>query len=452
MRGPADGQVRLLSVLFLGVLMAALDVAIVGPALPAIGSSFGVDARALAWVFSTYVLFGLIGSTLLARLSDAYGRRTLYVASVALFAAGSLAVALSRSFSVLLAGRAVQGFGAGGIVPVATATVGDAFPPERRGRALGFLGMVFGVAFILGPLLGAILLRFGWPFLFLVNLPLAAAVVGWGWRLLPRGRAGGRLEFDLPGVLLLSGGLALFALGMSSVGWPRPPLPPGLAVAGAAALLALFWKAEQAAAQPVVDPALLRQSQLLIAYALSVVAGCVEAGFMFIPSLVVRAFHLPPADASLVLLPAVLAVAVGAPVSGHLLDRHGSRRVVLAGAGLLGVGLLLLNGSTGALGLFLANGVVIGLGLASLIGAPLRYIVLNAAGAEHRGVAQAVSSVFRSVGHLTGGPLVGAIIASHPSALSGYHLAYSLLAALVFAGAVLALGLRHRQAERAAAT
>ena len=133
---------RLLLVLFVGVLMAALDIAIVGPALPAIQEDFGVSDRALAWVFTIYVLFNLVGTPLMAKLSDRAGRRSIYVLDVALFAAGSLVVAWSPSFGVLLVGRAIQGLGAGGIFPVASAVIGDTFPVEKRGSALGLIGAV----------------------------------------------------------------------------------------------------------------------------------------------------------------------------------------------------------------------------------------------------------------------------------------------------------------------
>ena len=126
----------LLGVLFAGVLMGALDIAIVGPALPAIQEDFGVGGRGLSWVFNTYILVGLLSAPLMAKLSDRYGRRAIYLADVALFALGSLIVALAPSFAVLLGGRAVQALGAGGIFPVASAVIGDVFPPERRAPAL----------------------------------------------------------------------------------------------------------------------------------------------------------------------------------------------------------------------------------------------------------------------------------------------------------------------------
>ncbi|MFS8637341.1 MAG: MFS transporter, partial [Gemmatimonadota bacterium] len=165
--GDARAQRRILGLLFLGVLMGALDIAIIGPALPALREAFGIDERAAAWTLTVFVLFNLIGTPIMAKLSDARGRRSVYALAVSIFAAGSLLVALSRTFPMLIAGRVVQGLGAGGIFPVATAVIGDVFPVERRGRALGLIGAVFGLAFLLGPIIGGVLLIFGWPFLFL---------------------------------------------------------------------------------------------------------------------------------------------------------------------------------------------------------------------------------------------------------------------------------------------
>ncbi|MBT3223594.1 MAG: MFS transporter, partial [Proteobacteria bacterium] len=137
----------ILLLLFCGVFVGALDMAIVGPALPALQAHFGVDDRSLSWTFTIYVLFNVMATPLLGKLSDVLGRRAVYVPCILVFAAGSLVVACSPSFEVLLAGRAIQGFGTGGVLPVASAVIGDVYPPEKRGGALGIVGAVFGLAF-----------------------------------------------------------------------------------------------------------------------------------------------------------------------------------------------------------------------------------------------------------------------------------------------------------------
>ena len=142
-----------LILLFFGVLMGALDLAIVGPALPAMQKEFGMDNRELSWLFNIYVLFQLVGAPLLAKMSDRFGRRAVYIFSIGCFALGSVLLVVAPVTSMLMIGRAVQGFGAGGIFPVAAAVIGDTFPAEKRGGALGLLGAVFGIAFLIGPIL-----------------------------------------------------------------------------------------------------------------------------------------------------------------------------------------------------------------------------------------------------------------------------------------------------------
>jgi MFS family permease len=147
---------RVLAILFTGVLMGALDISIVGPAIPSIEEKLLVEPRLLGWIFSIYVLFNLTGVSLFARLSDIFGRRNIYIVSLGIFALGSLIVSVSENFDTLLIGRAVQGFGASGIFPVASAVVGDIFPPEKRGRVLGLIGAVYSAwLFSLAPSLRA---------------------------------------------------------------------------------------------------------------------------------------------------------------------------------------------------------------------------------------------------------------------------------------------------------
>ena len=127
-----SGNSRILFLLFVGVFMGSLDIGIVGPALPSIQTYFVVNERVLSWVFTIYILFFMIGTPLMAKLSDIYGRKSIYILDILLFAVGSLITITSFSFVMLLLGRAVQGIGAGGIFPVANAFIGDIFPPEKE--------------------------------------------------------------------------------------------------------------------------------------------------------------------------------------------------------------------------------------------------------------------------------------------------------------------------------
>ena len=224
----------LLLILFVGVLMGALDLAIIGPALPAIQADLGIDNRALAWIFNIYVLFQLVGTPLMAKLSDRYGRRAIYVLSLSLFGLGSLILATASSVEIRLIGRALQG-----------------------------LGAVFGIAFLVGPILGGVLLRFSWHWLFLINLPIVALLIWQAWRLLPGSGTSTPKPFDAAGALLLS-----------------------------AVLAPVFWRVERGATDPIVPPRLLGSLQMRLTGAIAVGTLTLEAGSAFFPALAVAGFGL----------------------------------------------------------------------------------------------------------------------------------------------------------------
>ena len=306
---------RVLAVLFVGVLMGALDIAIIGPALPAIQAEFDLGPRQLPWIFTIYVLMQMISTPLMAKLSDYFGRRAIYVLDIALFAAGSVVVALSHGtglWLLLLAGRAIQGVGAGGIFPVASAVIGDTFPAAERGRALGLIGAVFGLAFILGPVLGGLLLGLGWQWLFLLNLPLAAGVVVAGWRLLPRTRLLSAGRFDVAGMTALGVALATLTYGLNEFDPDNALASLGApAVWISLALSVLAWIAvvliERRAENPVFPVRLLASRQLAVAFAITAGAGLGEASTVFLPLLAVLSLGVSSATGSYLLLPLVVA-------------------------------------------------------------------------------------------------------------------------------------------------
>lgn len=444
---------RILAVLFTGVLMGALDIAIIGPALPALRESFGIDDRAAAWMLGIYVLFNLIGTPLMAKLSDRYGRRAVYAIDVAIFGVGSLVVAVAPSYGVVLTGRAIQGLGAGGVFPVASAVIGDVFPPERRGAALGLIGAVFGVAFLLGPILGGLLLLLSWHWLFLINLPIAVAVVVAALRVLPTARAEEPRPFDWLGMGTLAVMLAALAIALNRI----DATAPFASLAGAdvlpflvtAAILALaFPRVEDRAADPVIRPGLFRSRQIVIASGLSLGAGVSEAAVVFVPALLVQAFDVSTSTAAFMLLPIVIAMAIGSPLLGRVLDRAGSRVVVVLSTALIALGMGMVAFFTATLVLFYTAGVIIGVGMAGLLGSALRYVMLNEAPVEDRGAAQGILTVFISIGQLAGAAILGAIIASTGGEVSSYGDAFLLVAGLAAVLTVVSLGLRGRDAER----
>jgi EmrB/QacA subfamily drug resistance transporter len=449
---------KVLLVLFLGVLMGALDIAIVAPALPSIQAYFGIGTRVLTWTFTIYVLFNLIGTPLMAKLSDMFGRRSIYTLDVALFAVGSLIVALAPAnmFAMFLVGRAMQGFGAGGIFPVASAVIGDTFPPEKRGGALGLIGAVFGLAFLVGPILGGVILTFtGWQWLFIINLPIALTVILMGWRVLPVTHPATNPPFDWAGMLALGVMLASLAFGLNQINvqnffpslvslnvWPF--------LLTAIILLFVFTRLEKKADAPILNLNLFKSRQSMLASMLSAGAGLGESGMVFIPALAVATMPtiINTHNASYLLMPVVLAMAFGSPLVGRLLDTFGSKVMVFSGTLLLCIGMMMLSSSlTSTLWGFIAAAAVIGLGLSSLLGAPMRYIMLNEASAADRTSAQGVITLFTSIGQLTSSALIGAVVASMGGGVKGYSAAYMVIGIIAGIMVFLTLGLKNRQQE-----
>ncbi len=446
---------RLLLVLFVGVLMGALDIAIVGPALPAIQADFGVDDRALAWVFTVYVLANLVGTPLMAKLSDRAGRRSIYVLNVAMFAAGSLVVALSPTFAVLLLGRAIQGLGAGGIFPVASAVIGDTFPVEKRGSALGLIGAVFGIAFLVGPILGGvILLALNWHWLFLVNLPIAAVLIAAAMRLLPSARPQVQRPFDWAGMVVLTALLTAMTYGMNQLDTANiraslaTPQVWGFLLA-AVVLVPVFVLVERRAPDPVLHLSLFTRRQMALGNLFAWLSGFAEAALVFVPALLVAAFAVAESTASFMLLPLVLVLAFGSPLAGRTLDRTGSRTVVLIGTAVLSIGLLLVGLLPISLIGFYLAGALVGFGLSWLLGAPLRYIMLNEAPRSQRAAAQASLALSTRVGQLLGGALVGAVAASMGGGVTGYQQAFLLIGVVTLVFVALGTALKRRPEELA---
>jgi EmrB/QacA subfamily drug resistance transporter len=441
---------RVLAVLFSGVLMGALDAAIVGPALPALRADFGVQERGLSWVLTIYVLCALLSTPLMAKLADKAGRRSIYLVDVALFGLGSLVVASSPTFSVLLIGRAIQGVGAGGVFPVAAAVIADTFPPEQRGRALGLLGAVFGLAFILGPLLGGVLLGYSWHLLFYINLPIAVAVIIAAWRVLPTTRPARPAPFDWAGLGTLTLSLLGIALGLNQLGGDQVRLWPVLLTLAGLGLLPVFVAIEERATDPIIRPKLLASPQLRIAGALAIGSGMCMISISFLPSLITASFPVTIAVASFMLIPLILTLMVGSPIVGRLVDRIGSRQVLLGGCVLLITGLLILSlASPTLVGLYTAT-VLMGMGLSALLGAPIRYIVMNATAATERTAAQGAISVFTGIGQILCSVIIGAIAGGLGGGTKGYQAGYLFLGVMTVAMLAATWRLKDRTAELAA--
>jgi MFS family permease len=425
--------------LLAGVFMAALDTALIAPAIPALRHAFGIDHRAAGLLMGVFILCSLCSSALLSHRGDRHGRRPVFLGSVACFAAGSLLIALADSFWVVLLGRAVQGIGAGGILPTASALIGDAVPAAQRGRALGLVGATYGMAFVVGPPLATLaLMAAGWPWIFLLNLPIAALVLYLAARSLPRPRPAAALApLDRRGIALALTTLVCLMLGITRIAdeaFGRPLWPAWLAAA--ALSLVLLVRVERRAAAPVLPLLLFGNRRLARTYLLTAGAGFGMGSIVFLSSLAQQAHGVAAQHAGFVLLPLVLCSMLGSIAAGRLLNRLGARTLLLAGFGSLAIGYA-ASATAAGLGFFLAASMPVGLGVGIVVGGALRSIAIDEAPPALRGAAQGMVNIATSVGTL----LSAAVVAAAADA-AGFVPAYLGVAVLMLAMLAATLGLR----------
>lgn len=430
-------QTPILVVLFMGVLMAALDIAILGPSIPAIRETFQLSERQVSWVFSVWVLSNLVSVPIMSKMADRFGRKLIYMLDIALFSIGGLVVALAPGFEVLLVGRALQGAAASGIFPVAGAVIGDAFEPEKRGRAFGVLGSVFGVAFIIGPILAGLMLNVGWRWLYVAFTPLGLILLGLCWFILPKDRARGEHPLDVKGLLSLAGILlalsyAISVLDTSNLGASLSEWRVINSLIVIVVLVPIFIKATLRASDPVLRIDLFKNRQVSLALLIAIGAGISEAAFLFFPTIAVLSFQVTLSEASYMLLPLMIAVAIGSPLAGRLLDRYGSKVIVLLSLGLLSVGMLGIASSPDVKVVFYVASICIGLGLAGLLGSALSYILIHEADKQERATSQGAITLFISIGQLLSAAMVGAITASSVVELDGFKNAFTVIVVITF--------------------
>lgn len=447
----AKDRNKVLILLFMGVFMGALDIGIVGPALPSMESFFDINTRLASWIFTIYILFFMIGTPLMAKLSDMYGRRPIYILDVGLFAIGSAITAFSVSFEMMLLGRAIQGFGAGGIFPVASAFIGDTFPPEKRGGALGIIGSVFGLSAVIGPILGGLLLKYGWQWLFIINLPIALLVILLSFYILPVTKRKKVSGFDWKGTVVLGILVTSLAYGVNQIEtnnflgsiislkvWPFLLL--------SLILLPILWKIEKKVKDPIIQVGLFSNKEVKLATGISIGTGLSQSAIVFIPSFAVLALSLSVTEASFMLIPLVLTMTIFAPLIGLLLDRLGSKIVILVGSFLLIAGMIMISLLASNIYLFIISEVIMGMGLITILGSPLRYIMLSESPPKERASGQALININSSAGQLIGGAFIGTVIASQ-TGLSGFETAYLLMAVVGIVILILAIGLKSRKEQ-----
>jgi EmrB/QacA subfamily drug resistance transporter len=408
-------RVRLIfGALVLVLLLASLDQTIVSTALPTIVGDLG-GIQHLSWVVTAYLLAATIAGPLYGKLGDLYGRKIVLQAAIVLFLAGSALCGTSQDMTELIAFRALQGLGGGGLMVTTIAVVGDIIPPRDRGRYQGFFGAVFGVSTVIGPLLGGFFVdNLSWRWIFYVNLPVGIAafvVIGAVFR---ARRTEGRPSIDYLGTVVLAGALSsivLFtSLGGTTYAWGSARIV-ALMVAGAA-LLALFPIVEARAAEPILPLELFRNRTFTLTSAIGFIVGLALFGSItYLPLYLQIVKGGSPTQSGLQLTPLMGGLLVTSVLSGAVITRTGRyRRFPIAGTAVMTVAVLLLArlGVGSPTWVASAYMVLLGLGL-GMVMQVLVLAVQNSVDYRFLGVATAGSTMFRQVGGSIGVAAFGAI-------------------------------------------
>ena len=404
----------ILGALLLGMVLAALDQTIVATALPTIAGDLG-GLDKLYWVVTSYLLTSTISTPLFGKLGDLYGRKKLFQASIVIFLVGSTLSGLSHTMVQLIAFRAIQGVGAGGLMVGAQAIIGDVVSPRQRGRYVGYFGAVFGVTSVAGPLIGGFFTQqLSWRWVFYVNLPigiLALFVVGAVLHL-PSKRT--HRSIDYWGTALLSAGVTAIILtatwGGTTYAWLSTPIV--LLAIGGALLIGVFIFVERRATEPLLPVVLFRNRVFTVTSAVGFLMGFSMYGVLtYVPVYLQAVRGASPTTSGLELLPVMLGLLVASITSGRLVSSSGRyKRFPIMGTAVLTVGfagLSLITPTTDPLfvgAAMLLVGAGIGLGMQVLVVA-----VQNAVGYEYLGTATSAATFFRSIGGSFGVAAFGAV-------------------------------------------
>ena len=401
----------------LSLFMAAVESTVVATAMPTIVAELG-GLASYSWVFSAYMLTSTTTVPLYGKLSDLYGRRQIFFVSMALFLGGSILSGLSGNMEQLIAFRALQGLGAGGLMPLAFIMIGDMLSFEQRARMQGLFSGVWGFASIVGPLLGGFLVdKLSWHWVFFVNiLPalLATLLVGFGWRDRERAPGATRPAIDYGGVVLLTAGVIALLLGLFELGSPAS----WVLLVVALVLFAALYRVERHAADPILPLRLFRSRLFAVATAQGLLAGWAMFGSTnFIPLFGQAVLGESATAAGSALMPMMLGWTLASIVGGRLLLRFSYRSLALVGMTLLTAGAVVMARVSGGTTLVTVMVCMALMGIGMGLAVPAFLIaVQSSVERSNLGTATAMLHFSRSIGGTLGVSVMGVILTTRLAA------------------------------------
>ncbi len=433
-----------LVIVSVGLFMVVLDNLVVNVALPSIHRDLGASIQSLEWIVNAYVLSYAVLLLTGAALGDRFGRRRMFMAGIALFTASSAAAALAPSTGLLIAARAAQGVGAAIATPLTLTLLADAFPPERRGVALGVWSAISGIAVALGPLVGgAVIQAASWHWIFWINVPIGLALVPLARMRLSESH-GPNAHLDLPGLVLGSSGLFGLIFGLvrsQSLGWTNTEVVVSLA-AGSILVIAFIFQ-ELRTERPMLPMSFFAKRGFAVTNVVSLAMYFGMFGSIFFLSQFLQdVLHNSPLQAGIKLLVWTGATMIVSPLAGFFSERYGSRLFMAAGLGLQAIALGWIAAETSVTQTYaslIVPFILGGTGMA-LVFAPAANAVLSSVRTDQAGQASGATNAIRELGGVLGVSILATVFTSHGGYTSPQAFVSGLVPAVWVGAGVLAVG------------
>ncbi|MGI8429950.1 MAG: DHA2 family efflux MFS transporter permease subunit [Solirubrobacteraceae bacterium] len=433
-----------LAIVSIGLFMVVLDNLVVSVALPSIHRDLGASIQALEWTVNAYVLAYAVLLLTGAALGDRFGRKRMFIGGIVLFTAASAAAALAPSTGLLIAARVTQGIGAAVLTPLTLTLLADAFPPERRGIAIGVWSGISGIAVALGPLVGgAVVQAASWHWIFWINVPIGSVLVPLAATRLAESH-GPSKRLDLRGLALASTGLFGIVYGVvrsQSQGWSSPEIIIALALGTILAIA--FIRHELRTSEPMLPMSFFANRGFAVTNAVSLAMWFGMFGSIFFLSQYLQnVLHNTPLQAGVKLLVWTGTIMVVAPLAGFFSERYGSRPFMVAGLSLqaLALGWLATLASVHqAYASLIVPFVLAGAGMALVI-APSANAILSSVRADQAGQASGAANAIRELGGVLGVAVLATVFTSHGGYASSQAYVNGLIPAMWVGMAVLGAG------------
>ena len=435
-----------LTLFAIGVFMGGLDNGIMSSALTTIISSFGVNANWGSWLITIYTLGLAVSIPIMAKLSDDYGRKRMFIIGVSIFGLGSMLVALSHSFTMILISRVIQSLGGGGIFPIANGYIVSTFPLDRQGKALGMVGGMNGIAAILGPNIGSLILGLthnDWHWLFWINVPIALLLVIFSMRSIKENKSTVSSGLDFTGIVALS--LAMLSLMYSLTNLKGANLGASIAnpqfygffLTGIILLIAMFFIERTIANRgkdPLIPMQLFRRTELRWTLAIGLTSGLTLASVIFLPAFNQLILGWPTSQAGYWYTPMAIASGVGAMGGGAFMDKRGPIGTLTIGMIAAALGALLFPLWVQHTWQMVIASSFIGFGVGVTLGAPVNFLITENV-PDNKATALGILSLSRQVG-MTLGPTIFAGFLSRSMAKFPTELMKNLSAAGISPNAI----------------